>query len=363
VADAVRIRSAMAVQRFRSDVDRTRLAVGGTLVVITLLLLIWLVRVEIAAGRVSVTAAVFFLLFGGLFYVGLRLFRPKDLFEIDLERRTYTVIRDGAKAGSGPLDDLGPLAVKTYIYRPADRPSASPLIRYMVCAAIHSQIDLCMVGSAGKARRKMEKMARAWGVPSRSLGGAVRASDQLDLPLHERLRDDAAARKESPLPPESGVRIEPLSLGYAMHSTVRSWAPLHTSMVMLAIAIFVAARSSPLTFFREIAASQDDLIPRILLGGIGALVLAFLWQTATGVRDTFFPGTVHITDRGVSYRFARMAFREIEELAASHPIELIGDRRTLKLGQTFCKPGAVKSVAHELQRLIIEVAEANPHAR
>ena len=352
----------MAAQRFRSEVDRTRRVLGCAFTALALLLMVWLVRVEIRAGRVSVTALVMLTLFAGLFYVGLRLLRPKDLFEIDVERRTYTVIRDGAKAGSGPLDDLGPLEVKTSIYRPADRPSATPLIQYMVCAAVHSQIDFCMVRSPGKARRKMEALARAWGVPSRSLGGAIRRSDQIDLPLHERLRDDADARKESPLPPESGIRIEPLSLGYAMHSTVRSWAPLRTSMVMLAIAIFLAARSSPLTFLREARASQD-LVSQVLLGGLGVVALVFLWLMANGVRDTFFPGTVRITDRGVSYRFSRMAFREIEELIPSHPIELIGDRRTLELGQTFCKPGAVKTVAHELQRLIIEVAEANPHAR
>jgi len=41
----------------------------------------------------------------------------------------------------------------------------------------------------------------------------------------------------------------------------------------------------------------------------------------------------------------------------------VGDRHSLKLGETFCSPGATKAVAHELQRLIIEVAEANPHAR
>ena len=352
----------MAVQRFRSDVDRTRRVLGGIFIALALFLIQWLVRVDIAARRVTVTALVFFALFGGLFYLGLRLLRPKDLFEIDVERRTYTVIRDGAKAGSGPLDDLGPLEVRTYIYRSMDRRSGTPLIRYMVCAAIHSQIDFCMVRSPGKARRKMEALARAWGVPSRSLGGTVRGADQLDLPLHERLRDDADARKQSPLPPESGIRIEPLSLGYALHSTVRSWAPLHTSLVMLGIAIFLAARSSPLSFLREARASED-WIPQVLLGGLGVVVLVFLWVTATGVRDTFLPGTVRITDRGVSYRFSRMAFREIEELIASHPIELIGDRRTLKLGETFCRPGAVETVAHELQRLIIEVAEANPHAR
>jgi hypothetical protein len=352
----------MAVQRFRSDVDRTRRVLGAIFIVLALFLIQWLVRVDIAARRVTVAALVYFALFGGLFYLGLRLLRPKDLFEIDAERRTYTVIRDGRKAGAGPLDDLGPLEVKTYIYRPADRPSASPLIRYMVCAAIHSQIDLCMVRSPGKARRKMEALARAWGVPARSLGGAIRQADQIDLPLHERLRDDADARKQSPLPPDSGIRIEPLSLGYAMHSTARSWAPLQTSGVILAVGLFVMSRSSPSSLL-AVLREQPDLLQQVLLGLMGVLALAILWMLGQGVRDTFFPGTVRITDRGVSYRFSRMAFREIEELIASHPIELIGDRRTLKLGPTFCKPGAVKTVAHELQRLIIEVAEANPHAR
>src|SRR6185503_5177043 len=120
---------------------------------------------------------VFYALLGGLFYLGLRLIRPKDLFEIDVERRTYTVIRDGKRAGSGSLDELGPLEVRSYVYRSGDRRSGSALVRYTVCAAIHSQIDFCMVRSAGKARRRMESLARAFGVPARSLGGAVRGAD------------------------------------------------------------------------------------------------------------------------------------------------------------------------------------------
>ena len=252
--------------------------------------------------------------------------------------------------------------MRKHVYRSGLQSTGTPLVQYIVCAAIHSQIEFCMVRSAGKARRRMEKLAHAWGLPSRSLGGEVRKADELDLPLHERLREDVEARKESPLRPEWGIRIEPLSIGYAMYSTARSWAPLRLSAGILILGIYLAARSSPLTAIAEARASQDAF-PQVLLGGIAVLVVFFLCMAAVGVRDTFFPGTVRITDRGVSYRFSRMAFREIEELAASHPIELIGDRRTLKLGETFCAPGAVKGVAHELQRLIIEVAEANPHAR
>jgi hypothetical protein len=357
---------AMAVQRFRSEVDRTRRVLGAIFVVLALFLIQWVVRVEIAARRVTVAALVYLALFGGLFYLGLRLLRPKDLFEIDAERRTYTVIRNGTKAGAGPLDDLGPLEVQRRVYRSGlgnnSNDRRTPSIHYVVNAAVHGQIELCTVRSAGKARRRMESLARAWGVPCRSLGGTVRRPDQLDMPLHERLRDDAEARKEAPLPAESGIRIEPLSLGYAMHSTLRSWASLRSVGLFLCVALFVFARTSPSTFLAELR-EMDDLYRQVLLAGSGVVILIFLVLIGQAVRDTFFPGTVRVTDRGVSYRWSRMAFREIEELIGTHPIELIGDRRTLKLGETFCSPGATKAVAHELQRLIIEVAEANPHAR
>ena len=352
----------MAVQRFRSDTDRTRLGAGWIFMALAAGLTGWIASVEIQAGRINVTGIVFYALLGGLFYMGLRLIRPKDLFEIDAERRTYVVIRNGTKAGSGSLDALGPLEVRQRVRTTGMGDTRKTYIEYVVVGAVHSQVDLYSGRTAGKARRKMERLARAWGLPGRSLGGAVRGADQLDTPLHQRLRDDPEARKESPLPPEWGIRIEPLSLGYAMRSTLRSWAPLRTSGAILALVLFALFRSSPSTLLAALR-EQQDLLQQVLLGGMGVVALVFLWLLARGVRDTFFPGTVRITDRGVSYRFSRMALREIEELTATYPIELIGDRRTLMLGETFCKPGAVKTVAHELQRLIIEVAEANPHAR
>jgi len=352
----------MAVQRVRSDVDRTRLFVGAVFIAIATMLIVWLAHAVFQAGRIRVAGLVYLALFSGLFYLGLRLLRPKDVFDIDVERREYVVIRDGRPAGKGPLDALGPLEVRRMVRTIGTDGNSKTRVTYVVRPAVHSDVDLYLAGSAARARRKMEAMARAWGLPCRSLGGAVRNADQIDMPLHQRLRDDAEARRESPLRPEWGIFIEPLSLGYAMRSTLRSWAPLRTSAGLLAIAIYFAARSSPLEFIRQVRESQD-LLFQVLFSLFGVVILVFLWMVVTGVRDAFFPGTVRITDRGVSYRFSRMAFREIEELTATYPIELIGDRRTLTLGETFCRPGAAQTVAHELQRLIIEVAEANPHAR
>jgi hypothetical protein len=329
---------------------------------IATLFIVWIALVVFRAGRIRVAGLVYLALFAGLFYLGRRLLRPKDVFDIDEDRREYVVIRDGKRAGKGPLDALGPLEVRRMVRRVGTEGNSRTNVTYIVRPAVHSEVDLYTAGSAARARRKMEVMARRWGLPCRSLGGAIRAADQIDMPLHQRLRDDADARREMPLRPEWGIFIEPLSLGYAMRSTLRSWAPLGTSAGLLAIMVFFGARSSTLEFISQVRASQD-LLYQVLLGLSALVALAFLRLVLLGVRDAFFPGTVRITDRGVSYRFSRMAFREIEELTATHPIELIGDRRTLTLGDTFCRPGAAETVAHELQRLIIEVAEANPHAR
>jgi hypothetical protein len=117
------------------------------------------------------------------------------------------------------------------------------------------------------------------------------------------------------------------------------------------------------TGFLASALHDEDPLGRVLGGLFGVVILVLLWLVLQGVRDTFFPGVVLVTDRGVSYRFSRMPFRDIEEVTSHFPIEVVGDRRSLVLGTTFCPGAATDAVAHELQRLIIEVAEANPHAR
>jgi hypothetical protein len=204
----------------------------------------------------------------------------------------------------------------------------------------------------------MEALARAWRLPCRSYGGAVRSPDALDTPLHERLRGDGAARVMKPLSPEWGVRIDALSPGYAMVSTHRSWAPLGTRALVLIVALFFMRDAA----YTQVAESlrSGDLEAQVLAALMGVLVLVLVWLAATGVRDTFFPGVVRITERGVSYRLKSMRFNQIEEVTATAPIEIVGDRRIIRLTETFCSPAATDAVVHELQRLIVEVASTSP---
>jgi len=230
---------------------------------------------------------------------------------------------------------------------------------YVVRGAVHSNLDLYVMKTAGKARQKMESLAKAWHLPCQSLGGAVRKPDELDTPLHERLRGDSAARKSVPLESAWNVSISPAPMGYTMTSTHRSYTPLYTPGAILIVGL-ITLRSvlGDTAFLGELVKSAREGDPLgVALGGLASLaVLFFLGTVWIGVRDTFFPGTVRVDDDGVTYRGHRMRFRHIEEVTAAPRVEILGDGRILALAETFCPAAATSAVAHELTRLIIEVA-------
>jgi hypothetical protein len=346
------------VQRFLPDVDRTRRAAGWILIALFAFPLVWILRI-VAAGHPNGTAIAIFLVVAGMLALGLRLaFRPLEFLEIDLEDRKFNVIRKGKRIAAGALDSLGPLEVRMRKRVVESDHERRTITEYVVQAAVHSKIDLYVMKTSGQARKRMEALARAWRLPCQSYGGALRSADALDTPLHERLRGDSAAGKVQPLSADWGVRIEPAPMGYAMVSTFRSWAPLQLSAIVLVLALFPLGGSTYYGLTTSIW--NGDPLAQVLGALMGIVVLAVLGFAYVGVRDTFFPGTVRITERGVSYRGRRMRFNQIEEVTATSPIEIVGDRRILRLAETFCPAAATTAVAHELQRLIIEVASSTP---
>jgi hypothetical protein len=350
----------MTAQRFLPDVERTRLGCGVTLTTFALILIGGTGWLAAGASRITGAGYVMFGLLGGLLALGLWFaLRRKDVLEIDLDARTYRLTVDGRLEGSGPLDNLGPLDVRQKTRVVSTKRGQETRTSYAVTASGHRQLDLYSMKTPGQARRKMEVLARRWRLSAQSFGGDIRAFEDLDVPLHQRLRDDAGARAVTTLRPEWCVRVEPIARGYAFHSTHRSWKPLATSaLIMGFLALFVLGAPG-----REAREMAGDELGRVLLGLLGVVGLVALGGLWSGVRDTFFPGTVTVTADGVSYRGRRIRLADIEEVMTSCPIELVGDRRVFTLGETFCPRRATEDVAHELQRVIIEVAEAYPHAR
>lgn len=346
----------MAVQRFLPDVERTRRAAGFVCLAIGALGDAGLVWGVAATGRVTVTTVVFFVFATALAAGGVHLaFRPAVVLEVDPDARTYVVVRSGKRSGSGPLEELGPLAVSRRTREVGSTEKRRTVVEYVVGAS-HSKIDLHVMSTAGKARQKMEALGHAWRLPCRSLGGVVRAAGDLDAPLHRRLRNDGEAKAAAPLRPEWGLRIEPVFRGQSIVSTHRSWAPLTQGALLALAPVVIVALTSSAGLLSTLREASGDLLDRVFLGLIGVVALALLWQLWKGARDTFFPGVVGVTENGVSYRGRRMAFDEIEEVIAGVPIEIVGDRRILSLAVSYCPREAVGPAAHEIQRLILEVA-------
>ena len=346
------------MDRFLPDVERRRRAAGWILSLFGLIQAALLTWALLTFGRASLATLALLALALGLLAWGLRLaLRREVAIEVDVDRRTYTVVRKDGRS-SGSLDDLGPLAVTRRERVVGSRDKRQTIVEYVVNATTttHGRIDLHVEDTAGQARRKMERLGRRWQLSCQSLGGEVRAADELDQPLHRRLRGDAAALQPVPLRPEWRLEIATRPSGRALVSAHRSWAPLVSSAVILAPTAFVLVIAWNIGLWSILADATGDELERGLAGLLGLIALALLWKAAGGLRDTFFPGEVVVNARGVSYRGRRLPFDRVEEVVAGLPIEVAADRRSLVLATSFCPPEATRAVAHEIQRLILEAA-------
>jgi len=309
---------------------------------------------------VTVPGIVVLILLLGAVALGIRLvLRPSDYVEVDLDARTYVHVRDHERRPSRPLDALGTIVVSQRTRTVRTKNGRKTVVEYAVHPEGKVDLDFRVVDSPGKARVVLETLARRWKLPSAAWGGDVRQPDQLDMPLHERLRDSEKHRSEAPLNPGWSLRVEPLSPGYAIVSSHRDWSAVFASSIFgipLVIAIVFFWRGELWSaIFRP---GERDPLALVIGSIVAVFVLAFVGWLLKLLRDTLVPGTIRITPDGVSYRGRTMRFEEIEEVIGGSSIEIVGDRRLLKLAPTFCAAEAVPSLCHEVERMIVEVGSA-----
>jgi hypothetical protein len=346
------------VQRFLPDVDRTRWRAGWLFLIVGGLGAAALVGRAAMTGRASVTSFVLLALAAGLVAWGRRLaLKPDVVLELDLGTRSYALLREGRRAAAGSLEELGPLEASVRTRATGTGRSSRTVTEYVVKSRAH-KLDLYVMGKQEPARRKMEGLARAWRLPCRSMGGAVRAAEDLDKPLHERLRGSAPA-EPALLRPEWSLRIDDLKPGYALVSSNRSWASVQHGW-----AIFVglvgamglgSVMAMPATMRDTVGEMKGDALGRVLLALGAAVVVVVLVEIVKAFRDVLHPGAVLVTPDGVSYRGKRLRFAEIEEVTSGLSIQIMGDRRKLRLSPSFCPPEAQAMVIRELQRMIVAI--------
>jgi hypothetical protein len=277
---------------------------------------------------------------------GLR--RPPIVLEVDLDRRTITVVQLASRGNPESLDSWEPLMV-SQVEQPV-RESDSTTTAYVVTSSAHPEIALFVASSPEAARRKMEGVARQWKIASRALGGAVRTPSELGVPLHLRLHDDASARATLGPLSQWGVGLQSSSDGHALTPLAGSVSILG-QLVLLVIFVAIVGYENAGQFRTELSQGDPEATFLAVLGA--AFFLIFL---VLGIRATFFPPVLRITPHGVSYGFKKMDFSEIEEVTATSPLQIVGGRKHITLSGAFCTSDGRQSVAHEIQRLIIETA-------
>jgi hypothetical protein len=346
------------MQRFYPDIDRTRFRAGWLFMVLGGLgvaALFW----RIGAAGFNGTRLVLLAMAGGLAVWGRRLaLKPDMVLEVDLGTRTYVLVREGRRAAAAPLDELGPLTSSERTRVSGSGRSSSVVTEYVVKPSAHQKVDFFVMRTPEAARRKMEGLARAWRLPCRSMDGAVRAAEDLDKPLHERLHGSRPADPAA-LRPDWNLRIEELRPGYALVSSNRSWASVREGwaiFVGLAGAVGLGSVAAlPATVRDTVREMQGDTLGRVFLGLGAVVVLAVLVEIAKAFRDVLHPGAVRVTPAGVSYRGKRLRFAEIEEVTSGARIQILGDRRKLRLSPSFCPPEACSAVVREIERMIVAV--------
>jgi hypothetical protein len=348
------------MERFLPDVERTRWQGGWFFVSLGGLAAAALLWRAVAVGRANTTSLVLFAMAGALAAWGLRLILIRDeAVEVDLDKRTYVLTRDGRPAAARALDELGPLV--TYVRGREGRSGNE----YAVRSSAVSDLAFFVAGTPEKARRHMEDLARRWRLSCQFLDRAVRTAEDLDKPLHERLCGSASA-DPAPLRPEWRLRIDELKPGYALVSTNRSFAPFTESASILVALVSIFGLGSVVTLpsklrdtMGEMREMLGDEFGKVLLGLGGVVLVVMAFQIARALRDALFPGTLRVTPDGVCYRRRRLAFDDIEEVMGGPPIEILGDRGKLRLSASFCPAEARGAVVAEIQGLIVAVA---PHA-
>ena len=357
------VRPSAGVQRVPLEVQRTGRAFGrGLLVVVALAAAglgaaAW--RLEMPRG---LTVGLFLQLALLAAIATWLLRRSRDELEIDLARRTVVVVRERQRSAERPLESLAPLAVvrrsrTVHSSGEEGHRQSRVVVDYAVRVQGPGDCDLRAFRSAAKARREMERLARAWGLPSRSLGGEDRLPAELDLPLVQRLRGRlAAAPSAAPELARRGVEVAARGGAYVVRSSYRDRHEVVWAVVTLVAIAGMTAWTAPIA--RDLIGQGGyhgrwAMAPFLAIGA--ALLLGALRQLAK-LRDVYAPGELRLDAGGARYRDRRLALDRIEEVLAGERLELAGDRRALRLPPTFCPPQALEPLAREVERCLVEVS-------
>jgi len=324
----------------------------GTVLLIVSGLIFWHGSGPAAGGFTALALA------ATLTFFAVRLLRPRYFIEVDQIARSVSFVEEARLQRKFALPDLGPLEIshRTMTIR---RKYGNQVIHiYDVRSGTHRDIIFMEFPTETRARRFAESMARTLNLPVQSLGREVRSPDQLDVPLHVRLRGDSAVLTPAIRPPNSDLDVVNLSPGYEIRTRYRVRKPLFLALAAGVLpAIVFPWLAAQYDLFSRLRAGQLDGGDWMLLGIAAACFVPALIGVAQGVRDAFAPGTIVVTPEEVQYRQKRIPIESIEEIDGfpERTPRLITDRGVIEISRHFCREADRSYLHHELRRFVVEM--------
>jgi len=325
----------------------------GTVLLIVSGLIVWHEGGPAAGGLVALALA------AALIFFAVRLLRPRNFIDVDQTAGSVNFVEKGRVQRQFALPDLGPLEIahRSMTMRRKDG-SRYTIDIYDVRSGRHRDIIFTEFPTELKARRFAESMARTLNLPVQSLSREVRGADQLDAPLHVRLRGDNAVLTPAIRPPNSDLDVVNLSPGYEIRSRYRARGPFLWALaagVLPAIVFpWLGSRFGVLSRLREGKIEGDDWL---LIGMTVVCFVPILIGVARGAREAFAPGRIVVTPEEVRYRQNRVPIEAIEEIDGfpERTPRLLTDRGILEISRYFCKEADRAFLHHELRRYVVEM--------
>ncbi len=303
--------------------------------------------------RLTVPAAVPILLVLGVgLYVRLR---PRHYVEVDTARGMVTVFRDGEVRRRLPLSGIGPLRQSREERLSENRRDSVP--RTVHVARSGPLRELCLHASEDEAatRRVLEAYAKAWKLPYESATRETRSPEELDVPIHERLANDEAAR--TPLPQRAGSSLTVTWNGSGYEITTSYAPPVHRKKILMLFLVPLGSLAATFYVFIDLLDPETPAFFRLLTV---LLVLMALTPGPFAVVERWLrihrPPVIGISPAGFQFRGKTIPLPSIEDVARAPGAvcRVVSDERIVEVEGDFCEPSERDWLRGEIRRLLIE---------
>lgn len=280
--------------------------------------------------------------------------RPRHYVEVDRALGMVTVIREGEVARSVPLSAIGPLR---HSIEERDTGKGRTATYHVARSGAIRELLIHASKSESAARHALETYAKAWNLPYVTATRETRNPEELDVPIHERLKDDEAARTH--LPQRAGSRLTVTWTGGGYEIATAYAPPLDRKAILWAVLVPPASLAGLIWPVVDLFDPETPALFRVFIAILWLFVLSLgPIAAARRWRRIRRPPVIRISADGFQFRGNSIPLRSIEDVARAPGAvcNVVSDERIVTVEGDFCEPSERDWLRNEIRRLVIELA-------